>query len=280
MGVFCFGLTLPFKKEIVQEIPPIFMGWSRPFFAGLIALLFLCLKKDWKFPSLKDYRKYFWVILGIVFGFPFFSSLAMGKITASHGGVLLALIPIGIALAGTVMSKERPSLAFWGCCLIGSSLVVFYSLRAGLGEFQIGDIYMFMGVFLVSLGYAGGSILSQKIDGVKVITYALILGMPISFFQTFYYFPENFFQLKFSTYFYYFYVVAISQYGGFFFFYRGAALIGVAKSGMLHLLQPFVVIFVAFIFFENSFDLFTVVITALVITTVYFSRKFPVYQKE
>ncbi len=278
LGVFCFGLTLPFTREIVKEINPHFLGWSRPFFAGLGAMLFLSFT-SFGFPKLKDFKKYFLVILGIAWGFPLFSSLSMGKISASHGGVLLALLPIGITTAGVFLSRERPSSAFWACCFIGSGLVIFYSLVQGLGSFQLGDVYLFIAVFLASLGYAWGSVLSQKVNGMRVISWALILALPLNLLPTIHFFPDNFFDLKTSTYIYYAYVVLFSQFGGFFFFYQGAALIGVARSGMLHLLQPFITILVAFAFFEKRVDFFTLLIAALIVLVIYYSKKVPIYKK-
>ncbi len=225
LGVFFFGLTLPFTKEIVKEMDPVFLGWARPFFAGLIALVYIHFSK-FTLPNLlhlRLYKKYGLVILGMAFGFPFFSSLSMGKISASHGGVLLSLLPICITLVGVFLSKERPSLPFWIAVLLGSGLVIVFSLEKGLGRFQIGDIYLFIAIILASFGYAWGSILSKNTEAKKVISWALILAIPINGLPTLFYFPKNFFDYSWPVYFYFFLCHPAQPMGGFFFLLSGSS---------------------------------------------------------
>ena len=56
-------------------------------------------------------------------GFPAFTALAMVTVPASHGGVVLGILPLGTAVAAALVSGERPSIGFWLVGVIGLTYV-------------------------------------------------------------------------------------------------------------------------------------------------------------
>ena len=57
----------------------------------------------------------------------------MQSVPASHGAVVLGILPLATALISAVMAGERPSPAFWLAALAGAALVIGFALREGEG---------------------------------------------------------------------------------------------------------------------------------------------------
>ena len=66
-----------------------------------------------------------------IIGFPLLMAIAMQYAPASHGAVVLAVLPLLTAMAGALVAGERPSLGFWACGVAGTGSVLVYSLLAG-----------------------------------------------------------------------------------------------------------------------------------------------------
>jgi len=87
---------------------------------------------------------------GIVFGFPVFATIAMQTVPAAHGGVVLAVLPLATAVAGSLFGGERPSIAFWLFSLAGAALVfAFVVIRGGgFDGVEFGDLLLMIAVVL------------------------------------------------------------------------------------------------------------------------------------
>src|SRR5918995_579355 len=75
--------------------------------------------------------------------FPLLMSLGMQRVDASHGGVVLGVLPIATALAAVAITHERPRPLFWIASVAGAALVIAFSLRQGGGTFSTGDLLLF-----------------------------------------------------------------------------------------------------------------------------------------
>ena len=70
-------------------------------------------------------------------------ALAMQHVPASHGGVVLGIIPLATAAAAALVAHERPSLGFWLASAAGAAIVVVFMVRqSGAYIFQLGDLYL------------------------------------------------------------------------------------------------------------------------------------------
>jgi drug/metabolite transporter (DMT)-like permease len=130
LGVTIFGLTLPATRLAVTELDPLFVTAGRSLLAAALASLTLL----WARPEPPQRRE--WPRLAAfaafsIVGFPLLMAIAMQYAPASHGAVVLAVLPLLTAMAGAMVAGERPSLGFWACGLAGTGSVLVYSLLAG-----------------------------------------------------------------------------------------------------------------------------------------------------
>ncbi|KZY70452.1 DMT family transporter, partial [Oleiphilus sp. HI0067] len=190
IGILSFGLTLPVTRYVIEYFSPMFIGLGRATVAGIFAALLLIITRQ-SVPSKEQLYKLIIVALGVVVGFPVLSSVAMQTVPASHGGVVLAILPLATAIVGVVISNEKPSFGFWVTSVLGSMLVVIYSVLNGANALHWGDIALFFAVLSAAIGYSVGGLLSKEIGGWRVICWALVISTPfISIFALYHFPPE------------------------------------------------------------------------------------------
>lgn len=277
LGVMTFSLTLPATRLTVGFLEPLFVSCGRVAVASIFAGLFLFIGKHRK-PTRKELKSIAIVALGVVFGFPLLATYAMNHTNATHGGVVLGILPLGTAMAATFFSKERPSLSFWIFAIIGSGLVVVYSLLKSKGEFQIADLALLGAVVSASIGYAVGAREAKELGGLQVISWALLVSLPFMLLPAIFMAPKSF-DLPISTWLAFGYVCIFSQFLAFLPWYKGLAMGGTAKVGQTQLLQPFFTIFAASWLLGESIDSATVIFSILVFIAVGIGRKISVTKK-
>ena len=112
IGILIFSLTLPVSKIAVLSFDPYFIAFGRASLAGLVALAYL-LYQQAALPQKSDWLKFVIIALGVVFGFPILTTVAMKEGSSSHGAVILGMMPLATTVIGVIRFKERPSLGFW-----------------------------------------------------------------------------------------------------------------------------------------------------------------------
>src|SRR5450830_975951 len=275
IGVAVFSLTLPFTRIAVAELNPAFVAFGRAVVAALCSLVMLW-RLNAPLPTMPQVRGLLITALGVVVGFPLFSSIAMHYVPASHGAVVLGVLPLATALFGALRFGERPSLGFWIAALIGSAIVIAFALRQGGGSFHVADLALFAAVVAAAMGYAEGGRLSQVMGGQQVIGWALVLSLPamlpLSIWLGWHYgvaaSPRAW--LAFS------YVSLFSMFIGFFFWYKGLALGGIARVGQVQLLQPFLSLVGAALIVGESLDASHLLFASAVIAVVAIGRRMAV----
>ena len=110
LGVSCFGLTLPATRFIIPFFEPLFIGLGRAVIASIAAAIFLIITRP-KIPTSKQFFQLIGVASGIVIGFPVLSAWALQTVPASHGGVVLGIMPLATAIVGAIVYNEKPSLS-------------------------------------------------------------------------------------------------------------------------------------------------------------------------
>ena len=119
LGVLGFSLTLPATRVAVVELDPTIVGLGRAIIAAFLAAIVLWANHQ-RIPACKHWRGLIIVAAGVVLGFPLLSAWAMQQLPAAHGAVVLALMPLATALAGSLIVGERPSWQFWLASIAGS----------------------------------------------------------------------------------------------------------------------------------------------------------------
>lgn len=275
LGVISFGLTLPATRFVIEHFHPIFIGLGRAVVAALCAILILLLFKQ-PMPSKAQFRKLALVALGVVLGFPVLSAAAMQTLPASHGGVVLGVLPLATAAIAVLFTDERPSMGFWLVGILGSICVVAYSLSEGAGNLQFGDLLLFGAIICAAVGYAVGGNLSKQIGGWQVICWALVIALPFIALPAYIYAPSELQSIPTSALYGFLYLALVSQLFGFFFWYAGLAMGGVTRVSQTQLLQPFITIGASAFLLNEIVDVKTFGFALAVMIIVAISKKMPV----
>lgn len=238
LGVIIFSASLPATRVAVGGFTPIFLTSARAVIAALLgAALLLALRQ--KRPETADIIPLAIVALGGVIGFPLLTALALQHITAAHSIVFIGMLPLATALFGVLRGGERPKPAFWLFSGIGSLSVAGFALVQSGSASLTGDLLMVAAILICGLGYAEGATLSRRLGGWQVISWALVLSLPIMAVIALATLPEVWSGIDLPAWAGLAYVSVFSMLVGFVFWYRGLALGGIAGVGQLQLLQPF-----------------------------------------
>lgn len=237
IGVLIFSGSLPATRVAVAGFDPVFLTGARAAIAGVLALGLLLGYRE-KRPALPDLLALAAVALGVVVGFPLLTALALQHMTSAHSLVFIGLLPLATAAFGVLRGGERPRPAFWLCALAGSGLVAGFAWIRGGGAIASGDLLMLAAIVVCGFGYAEGGRLSRRLGGWQVISWALVLSLPIMLVVGLVTAPTGFVGVPVSAWVGLGYVALFSMLIGFIFWYRGLALGGIAAVGQLQLLQP------------------------------------------
>ena len=278
IGVTIFGLTLPVTRFIINDLDPMFIALGRASFAAVLAAVLLLVTKQ-SLPTLSQVKALVIVALGVVIGFPLMSAWAMQSLPASHGGVVLGVLPLATAAAGRLVSDERPSLSFWLIGILGSTLVIVYSLLEGGGNFALGDIALLGAIISAAFGYAFGGKLAKEIGGWQVICWALLISLPFIIIPTINTLPESPSSLSAPIILAFLYLALMSQFFGFFIWYKAMAIGGIARVSQVQLLQPFVTIIASSLLLMEQINAQTLVFAFTVAMIVAIGKRMPIYSK-
>ncbi|MBB2950189.1 DMT family transporter [Sphingobacterium sp. JUb56] len=273
IGVVLFSGSLPATRIAVLELNPVFLTVARASIAGILALIALLLFKE-KRPERIHILPLAIVALGVVVGFPLLSALALRYITSAHSIVFLGILPVTTALFGIIRGGERPKSIFWFFSIIGSLLVIGFAVAEGLSASPIGDMLMLGAIIICGLGYAEGAKLTKVLGGWQVISWALILSVPVMLPLTFIYMPSSLEGVSTGAWVSLAYVSLFSMFIGFIFWYRGLAQGGTATVGQLQLLQPFFGLGLAAYLLHEHVSIGMLAVTVGVILCVGGTKKF------
>lgn len=278
LGVCVFGLTLPLTRIAVRELDPLFVSLGRALLAGAISIPLLALYgRPW--PTRMQFGKLVIVAMGVVFGFPVLSTLAMRTAPAGHGAIVLALLPLATAAASVLFARERPSIGFWLCGLAGSAAVLaFAGLEGAFSQAGLGtaDLLLVGAIIAAAIGYAQGGALARKLGGWQVICWALVISLPVLAILFSFLAPHIAWSASWPAWVSFLYVALGSQLLGFFLWNRGLALGGVAKVGQIQLLQTFVSLAGAALFTGEIVGRREIAFALLVVAIVAAGRRMPV----
>ena len=178
LGVVIFSGSLPATRVAVLQFDALFLTVARATIAGLLAVAVLFLFQQ-KRPARQDIIPLIIVSLGVVVGFPLLTALALRHVTSAHSIVFVGLLPLATAIFGVIRGGERPRPAFWLFSILGSLFVVGFALTQGVSASVEGDLLMLASIVVCGLGYAEGGRLSRTLGGWQVISWALVLSLPV-----------------------------------------------------------------------------------------------------
>jgi drug/metabolite transporter (DMT)-like permease len=239
VGVLAFSLTLPLTRIAVGGLSPLFIGAGRAVIAALLAALVLGITRQRR-PRGSQWWRLTLVAAGVVAGFPLLTSYALTTASASHGAVVIALLPAATAVFAVLRGHERPPLPFWVFAALGAiAAVAFASLQAdGFGPPVWTDLLFFAAVIAAALVYSEGALLSRELGSWQTISWALVLAAPVMAVLTVVAWvvqPPDASGIEWASF---AYLAAVSMFLGFFAWYRGLAIGPVARVSQVQLVQP------------------------------------------
>jgi drug/metabolite transporter (DMT)-like permease len=252
----------------VTAIDPLFLSAARAAIAGLLGLAMLIVtRRHW--PDRAVIAELVAAGICTIIGFPVFMALAMSHVPASHGGVVLGILPLATAAAAAMLARERPSLGFWLASCAGAAIVLAFVIRrSGGAHAQLGDLFLLGTVISGALGYTLSGRLSGKMPGWEVISWQVALFLPLSAVASMLLWPLGLLQAPAPAWAGLAYVSLVSQYFAFFVFNAAMAMGGVARVGQLMLLQPFVIVALSVPVNGERFDVETVLFAGAVVAAV------------
>ncbi|WOZ76295.1 DMT family transporter [Kosakonia sacchari] len=273
LGVLIFSGSLPATRIAVLALDPFFLTFLRASIAGVLALMLVVIFRV-KRPQRAQLFSLSLVTIGVVTGFPLLTALALQQVTSAHSIVFLGLLPLATSVFGVLRGGERPRLAFWLFSVMGSLLVIGFALSQAVSASLTGDLLMLAAVVVCGLGYAEGAVLSRMLGGWQVISWALILALPLMIVAALATMPHTVSGIGISAWIAVAYVSLFSMLVGFIFWYKGLALGGIAAVGQLQLLQPFFGLGLSASLLHETVSPLMVMITVGVILCVAGSRRF------
>ncbi|MCJ8055032.1 DMT family transporter [Shinella curvata] len=272
-GVIIFSGSLPATRVAVADFSPLFLTSARAVIAALLGAALLAVLRQNK-PARDDLLSLAIVALGVVVGFPLLTALALQYITSAHSIVFVGLLPLATAIFAVLRGGERPKPLFWLFSVFGSAMVVGFALNSGAEVSLIGDLLMVAAIVACGLGYAEGAKLSRTLGGWQVISWALILALPLMAVIALLTLPESWAGIGGGAWAGLAYVSVFSMLVGFVFWYRGLAIGGIAAVGQLQLLQPFFGLLLAAALLHEQVSPLMLLTTLAIVACVAGARKF------
>lgn len=273
LGVIIFSGSLPATRVAVRGFEPFFLTSARAVIAAMLGAALLWGLRQKRPPS-SDFGSLAVVALGVVVGFPLLTALALQHITSAHSIVFIGLLPLATATFGVLRGGERPRPGFWLFSIAGALTVSGFALTQSGSVSLIGDMLMVGAILLCGLGYAEGAALSRRLGGWQVISWALLLALPVMAMVALARLPESLSTIDLPVWVGLAYVSVFSMLIGFVFWYRGLALGGIAGVGQLQLLQPFLGLALAGIVLHEPVAWPMIAVTAVVVLCVVGAKRF------
>ncbi len=256
LGVLAFSFTLPFTRVAVEDLDPLLVGGGRAVIAALLAASVLLATRSSR-PNASQWWRLAIVATGVVAGFPLLTSFALQSVPASHGAVVIGLLPAATAVAAVLRAGERPSVRFWVASLAGASAAVGFVLldAGGFSGLGAGDLLLLGAVVLAAFGYAEGGLLARELGAWQTICWALVLALPAMLIPTGMGLSAGSPDASPAAWLAFAYLAVISMFLGFFAWYRGLGIGPISAISQIQLVQPFLTLAWAALLLGEAFTL-------------------------
>lgn len=273
-----FSSTVPMTRLAVGWLDPLFLTAARASIAGFVALVVLIIAR--RKPPPRDTWGIF-VLTGfcVLVGYPVLLALGLRYVPASHGGVVLGILPLAVAALAALLGYERPSMGFWLASAAGGAIVIGFMLRHGAGGIGIGDLMLIGVVICGATAYTMSGRLSSRMPGWEVITWQLASYLPVSVISALLLWPQDTSSVPVQGWLALLWISFVGQYFAFIANNFGMAMAGVARIGQMMLLQPFIVLLFAIPINGERFDWETLLFAAAVVGTVMIGQRMRVARR-
>lgn len=207
--------------------------------AAALAAAILAWRRERLWPPREIWRPLLVIAATAGVGFGLLSALALRQVDSVHVAVIAGLVPAATAGMAAWRAGERPSGGYWTALALGLAAVAGFAVIQGGGRIRSADLLILVAIAVAGVGYAEGGILARDYAGWRVISWAVIVALPVSV-------PVTAIALIAAPPAHVSagavaglgYVGLVSMCLGFFAWYQGMARGGVATIGKLQLAQP------------------------------------------
>jgi drug/metabolite transporter (DMT)-like permease len=237
--VAAFSFTVPLTRVAAGGFSPLFIGSGRAVVAAALALAALLATRQ-VLPTGRQWARLGIVAGGVVAGFPILTSYALATAPASHGAMVIGLLPAATAVMAVVRGKERVPILFWASAALGAAAVAaFASVQGGgLGGLHWPDLLLFGAVLAAAAGYAEGGLLARELGSWQTVSWALVLAAPLMGASTVAALVQQPPAANLAEWLAFAYLAVVSMFLGFFAWYRGLAIGPMAQVSQVQLAQP------------------------------------------
>jgi drug/metabolite transporter (DMT)-like permease len=257
LGVLVFSFTMPFTKIAVGGFNPYFLNMARAVIAGLAGIIILVAARV---PMIKlhEVRGFLWPMAMNIFGWPIFITLALERTTSAHAAVIA-------------------SRSFWLAASTGTAILVIFSLSRGGAEGGdlLADFFVICAVVSSSWGYVKGANLSRERPGWQVISWVVVLALPITAPLTaaLWFVGPNPLEATPVEWLALMGLAFGSMFFGFFAWYKGLAMLGTAYGSQVQQLQSLMTLGWSALLLGETVTLWTLVAALGVIASVLWAQR-------
>ena len=239
LGVLAFSFTVPLTRVAVAGLSPLFIGSGRAVLAATLAAVALSLTRQ-RLPRGSQWARLAVVGGGVVLGFPLLTSYALRSVPASHGAVVIALLPAATAVMAVLRGREHPPLRFWCFAALGAVVTIGFAVvqGGGLGSFGRADLLLLGAVVAAAVAYAEGGLLARELGSWQTVSWALVLAAPVMLVLAAVAVVQEPPTATPAQWWAFGYLSVVSMYVGFFAWYRGLAIGPIAQVSQMQLVQP------------------------------------------
>jgi drug/metabolite transporter (DMT)-like permease len=242
-GVLCFSGTAPATRVAAPAFGPEALTFARILIAAVLAAAALTLTRDAVRPTRADLPLLALMGLGLAIGFPLLLAIAVERVPAAHGAVVIGVVPAATAALSVIRTDERPPTRFWLGCAGGLAAVLAFAIGEGGGGVQPADLWLLAAVASCAAGYVEGGRLARRIGALAALCWSVILlaplalvGLAIAVADRPFAHPDP------GAWAGLLWAGVMSMFLGSIAWYRGLAIGGIARIGQLNLLQPLLAI--------------------------------------
>lgn len=277
LAVALFAATVPMTRlangSVAQpQLPPLFVALARAALAGACAALYLGLVRA-RLPRRHQAPWMLGVLLGGVLAFPVGMGWAVRHVPASHAATIIGALPLCTAVLAACWLGQRPGRWFWPASLAGAALVTGYAAwaaPAGVSGWGWPDAALGVGMGGAALAYVAGARLSRQMPAAHVVSWALVMALPITVPATVQLWPAG--PVAWTAWAALIYVALASSWLGFFAWYAALARDPLRVS-QVQLLQPFGSLALSALLLGEVVDTGMVVVAIAVLATVVIAQR-------
>ena len=268
VAVVLFSGTVPATRIAVQTIDPVVVGVGRSVLGALLAIAYLiAVRAPW--PSRAQWPGIVVIAGGAAVGFGWFSAEALRTVSASHGSVVIGILPMLTAVIGTLRTGARPRRLFWVATAAGTAVVVLYAASSSrLSSIGVGDAFLFAALLSAAAAYAEGGRMARTMPGGQVIAWGLVAALPVSVPLTAVALRSSPFEPSTTSLVALLYMAVFSVFVGMVLWYRAMGIAGVPRVSSLQLGQPLLSVLWSWLLIGEPLRVETIVAAGLVLLCV------------